>query len=228
VRTRLAFTLIELLVVVAIIAVLAGLLLPAIVGSKESSRNAVCLNNLHQFAIATMSYTMDHNGNVPGFWTWLHKENLLTGQGGVTNGSLYPYLNSPGVYFCPTDKLALDTRPKTRATTAQHRDYSYAMNCGICHATDMASFLAPSQTLLYMEANLAANDFSGMADPGFGGPGIGASGLALRHHKLGHLVMADLHVATMNTNDFKQAAKTRRFWLPNNSTDTMGFFNGLQ
>ncbi len=220
---RRAFTLIELLVVVAIIAILAALLVPAIIGAKESSRSTVCLSNLHQFAIATMNYTMDHEGNVPGFWTWLHKENQQNAS--VTNGSLFPYIKSQGVYYCPTDKLAMDAKPSRlpRGAVSTHRQFSYAMNCGICHTTDMATFLEPAKTMIYMEAVLDPNDYSGMT-----GPERASSGLALRHHKHGHLVMGDLRVENMTTNDYKQVKGTKRFWFPNNSADTMGFAAGLR
>ena len=139
-------------------------------------------------------------------------------------------LNSQSVYFCPSDKLALDSRRKSTFAAAKHRDYSYAMNCGICHTTDMASFVAPAKTMLYMEANLDPLDYSGMTGPTSmgGGPSVGSSVLAFRHHKQGHLVMADLHVATMNTNEFRQVVITRQFWLPNNSKDTAGMFGNLR
>ena len=64
-RTRSAFTLIELLVVVAIIAILAALLLPAMRRAMESGRRAVCTSNLRQLALGTEMYAGDHDGWYP-------------------------------------------------------------------------------------------------------------------------------------------------------------------
>jgi len=59
------FTLIELLVVVAIIAVLAAMLLPALQGARDAAKSIYCVNNLKQIYVASVSYANDNNGYFP-------------------------------------------------------------------------------------------------------------------------------------------------------------------
>ena len=71
------FTLLELLVVIAVIAILAGLLLPALSSAKYHGKNTVCKNNLRQIVTAINGYVADHqyfpaysatNGHPYGDW----------------------------------------------------------------------------------------------------------------------------------------------------------------
>ena len=74
-RFRHAFTLVELLVVIAVIAIVAGLLLPALSQARRQAQSSVCKNNLRQMGLATMLYVEDNGDRFPYAWGVSHNAN---------------------------------------------------------------------------------------------------------------------------------------------------------
>lgn len=102
---RSAFTLLELLVVVAIIAILASLLLPALSAARDKGKTAKCQNNLRQLGMAAMMYDDDFHVYPIG---WPPADGFTGPLFPIWYRQLQPYLgrgtnvSGTGVFICPS------------------------------------------------------------------------------------------------------------------------------
>jgi len=101
------FTLIELLVVMAIIAILAAMLMPALQRAREAARRTSCLNNIKELGTGLSMWQKDH-GSLPEhhnswyvyWWTQGGPPGDIIGSW----GQLFPgYIGSAELYWCPSD-----------------------------------------------------------------------------------------------------------------------------
>ena len=129
-KSKYSFSLIELLVTIAVIAILAGLLLPALNSARAKAHAITCANNLKQLGLAAINYSFDHDGYyVPNvarlgyYWENLVAGKYLTGAkdyDGVNNRNRL--LPIPPL-LCPAEAHSDATFNNKAAARSKSTDY---------------------------------------------------------------------------------------------------------
>ena len=200
-RGRRNFTLIELLVVVAIIAILAALLLPALNKALMAAKAKSCQNNLKQQGLAFIAYAGDFNGHYP----------VSDGNPTLSCIPLSPYLGVKGLetindhtHYNPrlgykgSKLLYCPMQPDNRAGQIQYSDY------GAWHSMwepehihtklRIDSLKRPSVSILRLDSAYDSGDasFYGIVNM------TGSDRIAYRHSNLSNCLFFDGHVTTFD------------------------------
>ncbi|HEY4417506.1 MAG TPA: prepilin-type N-terminal cleavage/methylation domain-containing protein [Verrucomicrobiae bacterium] len=110
-----AFTLVELLVVIAVIAILAALLLPALGKARQRAQTAGCLNNMKQLQLGYQMYGDDNNDYLPPneaipdqdvSWVLGNAQTDVTTTN-IQNGLIFRYNQNVKIYVCPANTLMI-------------------------------------------------------------------------------------------------------------------------
>jgi len=193
-RTTYAFTLIELLTVIAIIAILAAILLPALAGGKARAKRIACLNNQKQVNLGFRLWASDNVDKYP----W----NLSVTNGGSLDSPDWTdhfrvcsnELSTPRILHCPADTKK---KPETDwALAAGDANVSYFI--GTTSSEDRP------QTILLGDSNVTGG--SGGLDPSwskFLGSSIDAAWDRYQHVRVGNLALADSSVQLTKTESLR-------------------------
>ena len=124
-RGKNAFTLVELLVVIAVIAILAALLLPALIGGKERAKRTACKNAIRQFSLAVHLYGNDHEDEVMSGASNIADDDHLPVISTATSNSIVEYCGTDRIVHCPSYNDWFITQQALRPF--QEREYGYVI-----------------------------------------------------------------------------------------------------
>lgn len=213
-----AFTLIELLVVIAVLAILAGLLMPALSRAKAATHRITCVNKLKQWGLAWTLYAQDHGDCLPreahgasarlNNWAqvsdplaedvWYNALPRLLGQrpAGDYVRERAAFYQRDSLFHCVSARFP--DQPETLANVL----FSLAMNSKLRSGSGIVRagwIQRPALTVAFLENRLSPEPKvdPAQADTDLGQPASYATRFVTRHQGAGNLVFADGHVESL-------------------------------
>jgi prepilin-type processing-associated H-X9-DG protein/prepilin-type N-terminal cleavage/methylation domain-containing protein len=172
-----AFTLVELLVSIAVIAILAAMILPALSQSKQSAWRTQCTSNLRQLGMATESYWDDNKGNCFRYilgptnygqiwwFGWLGPGPEGQRPYDLSLGALHPYINNSRVRICPSLNCALAQFKFKADGTVFSYGYNFFLSAAPAKPPVSTTKIShPTERVLFADA-AQVNDFQAPASP---------------------------------------------------------------
>lgn len=204
-----AFTLIALPVILAVVAILAAMLLPALAKAKSRAQRIQCVNNLKQDGLAFRIWEGDHDDKFPmavsnklgGTLEWVPGGNAFRHFQVMSNE-----LNTPKILVCPAD---------TRQPAA---DFEHLQNINISYFVGLDASDADPQMLLAGDRNIT-NGLPPVRTVLILPPARPTGWTAAMHNKVGNVGLSDGSVQQVSTSGLQSALKndsgrTNRIALP--------------
>jgi len=180
---RRAFTLVEMLVVIALVALIASILMPAVNQAREKANAAACASNERQVYQAVIQFVFDHEGGLPRASVVAETPETTTAAyqnlcpwvnappgfpGGVISfeaGGLWKYMRGAAarrkVMSCPGDR---DDRSQHQGVRAVERNFSYSFNANLRRGEPEAPHLVRLSAIVHPEAKIMVYEELGPND----------------------------------------------------------------